>query len=312
LRREDPAPRPATDGLRENNPPGRPDATTYIEADRLYTLLGRYRDNKNVKGAIFGMLRMHHRLFQKDPVIDISLSTELTGDDRWYGLGLFRFGPEFQWPLPMGDKVYPPNSKGAFFEMLRTMGKADRTLELGRFVESVFEFGDRNYALNLFLYGPEMGWPKEVVAKLAGDPGVQPEITKDAKGYQHIKGRKFIKGITYDDIKQGLIGDCSLLAALAAIAKRRPALLDEMIAMEENGTFTVVFYNVEKGMEIMRKATILPGFPVNSRGLVYGRSKEKTELWVSILEKAYAVLKGAQGGYRWMDEGESRSSKTSI
>jgi hypothetical protein len=113
-----------------------------------------------------------------------------------------------------------------------------------------------------------------------------------------------VRGITYNDVKQQSLGDCSLLAALASIAKTHPHLLDKMITINPNGTYTVRFYDVMRGT-LAHVEYLLPGFPVKERKIIYGRSsrRQKTELWVSILEKAYAAWAGPEGGYRKLDRG---------
>lgn len=107
--------------------------------------------------------------------------------------------------------------------------------------------------------------------------------------------------IHLDDTTQGRIGNCYLLAAMMAIAERQPALLEEMIASNPNGTFTVTFAD---GMRV----TVSPDVPVHpddpTRPAFAGRALaaehrdapgERLELWPLVLEKAHAQRHGGWG-----------------
>ena len=276
---------------------------------QLYAL-----SSKIHKGKIFHALRAYQGTFTKNKKsFEPLLKEKLRGNDLWYGLGLFYYGPEKMWPLPAKYKSpKAPNTKGKFFQMLRNIYKDEGEPKfpkkpkpkpnLETFINRVFQYGDKTYALNLCMYGIEPNWDPDVVKKLSGEQKVQPEITEKATGYKAFKGKEFIKGITYDDIKQGFIGDCYLMAALAAIAKLKPTLLDKMIEINANGTYTVYFYNTEKG-NVIHKEYLLPGFPVRSGQIIYAKSKQRAELWVSILEKAFAAWHGRGGGYKKIDFG---------
>lgn len=95
---------------------------------------------------------------------------------------------------------------------------------------------------------------------------------------------------SYHDIKQGILGDCWLLSALAVIVEK-PKLLDNILITKA--------YNRE-GIYLIRlchsgewKTVILDEyFPCDeSNSLLYAKAVRK-QLWVILIEKAYAKLSG--------------------
>ena len=129
------------------------------------------------------------------------------------------------------------------------------------------------------------------------------------KGWEFEKknGALFKKGdgdgsdIQYDDIKQQQIGDCYLMASLAALAKNNPELIRQMIKDNGNGTYTVRFFEDGKPVFI----TVDSDVPVQ-KTLCFSKEKggissDDGELWPSIVEKAYAKW---QGGYEKIGQGK--------
>lgn len=105
------------------------------------------------------------------------------------------------------------------------------------------------------------------------------------------------------DIKQGQLGDCWFMCALSSLAER-PDLVRRLFITEqseETGIYKVRFC---KGGEWMTVVVddYFPCFP--NAGPVFSRS-QGNELWVLLLEKAYAKLHGSymllRGG--WANEG---------
>jgi len=50
------------------------------------------------------------------------------------------------------------------------------------------------------------------------------------------------EAIRMDDVKQAGLGDCALMAAMAALAETRPGLIRQMIRDNKDGSYTVTFY----------------------------------------------------------------------
>lgn len=130
--------------------------------------------------------------------------------------------------------------------------------------------------------------------------------------YQPIQGPLFkvdAKGapvINPNDVTQGNIGDCYLMASLAAIADKNPSAIRDMVQQNPDGTYSVRLYDTFRLISSQPQSTTLTfdnQFPVNSSNdrLIYAQSSEA--LWPMVLEKAYAKLNGnsydqiGQGGY---------------
>ncbi|XP_037533857.1 calpain-9 [Nematolebias whitei] len=110
-----------------------------------------------------------------------------------------------------------------------------------------------------------------------------------------------IDGASRLDICQGKLSDCWVLSAIASLAVH-PSLLQKVVPLNQsfqdgyNGSFTFRFWQYGQWEEV-RIDDLLP---TNGNKLVYLSSPERQEFWSSLLEKAYAKLKG---GYRALDMG---------
>jgi hypothetical protein len=126
--------------------------------------------------------------------------------------------------------------------------------------------------------------------------------------YEPASGPLFVRGAEANDVAQGKIGDCFFLAALAALAKVRPADVQRAVHDNANGTYTVTFKEKARG-GVVRDVTVtvdgdLPRTPDGK--VAFGRgldvtSAGKAELWPAIYEKAYATYQ--RGGYKAIDQG---------
>lgn len=94
----------------------------------------------------------------------------------------------------------------------------------------------------------------------------------------------------HDDLRQGRIGDCYLIAAMQALAMHDPAALADLVRPNPNGTFTVTFAD---GEPVVVSAD-LPTHP--DEGLAFASNGEDadggTELWPMLVEKAVAQRAG--------------------
>lgn len=123
--------------------------------------------------------------------------------------------------------------------------------------------------------------------------------------YRQVNGMLFVSGPAVSDVKQGQVGDCYLLAALAELAQDRNSAIRDMFTDNGDGTFTVRFYN----NGVAEYVTVDRYLPVYSSGTaqyasfggVY--SSSSNELWVALAEKAYAQLN--QSG--WIGQDGSNS-----
>mmetsp|Transcript_6717 Transcript_6717/g.11290 ORF Transcript_6717/g.11290 Transcript_6717/m.11290 type:complete len:845 (-) Transcript_6717:102-2636(-) len=113
----------------------------------------------------------------------------------------------------------------------------------------------------------------------------------------------FEGGIDPADIRQGALGDCWFLCAIAALTEF-PKLITDLVETKEansHGCYRVRF--CKNGMwQSVRVDDFFPCFP--GAGPVYSRSNGN-ELWVMLLEKAYSKLHGSYEAIKsgWAYEG---------
>lgn len=148
----------------------------------------------------------------------------------------------------------------------------------------------------------------------------EPKIKKKhRKNYttKTLKGKAFLSSkdtssISPDEIRQGQLGDCYLLAAMSAIAQANPQALKDMISgPKKDGSYDVTLYFDKGSLWWKKKAAkvinVKPTFPQDTSGnLLYASSTKKdakagTQLWPMLIEKAYAKHKGKykdiEGGF---------------
>jgi hypothetical protein len=115
------------------------------------------------------------------------------------------------------------------------------------------------------------------------------------------------------DVQQGHLGDCWLLASLAAVARTNPGVIARGIQDNGDGSFTVTLYGDEKGRLVPRPVRVTPEFPeyrttllqrlmpTESRFAYAQPGDDAEEAWVMLFEKAAAAVKG--GRYEGLDGG---------
>eukprot|EP00817_Percolomonadidae_sp_ATCC50343_P000860 CAMPEP_0117419486 /NCGR_PEP_ID=MMETSP0758-20121206/1030_1 /TAXON_ID=63605 /ORGANISM="Percolomonas cosmopolitus, Strain AE-1 (ATCC 50343)" /LENGTH=291 /DNA_ID=CAMNT_0005200563 /DNA_START=687 /DNA_END=1559 /DNA_ORIENTATION=+ len=152
---------------------------------------------------------------------------------------------------------------------------------------------------------------KSIIKKgeLWTDPDFPPNDTSLYKGYDGqryaekiewrrvsdiFKGqsyRMFYEGIEADDIRQGALGDCYFLSAIAAVANRRPESIQKLFLTQEvNNIYEVAFCKGGRWQRVVVDDYI----PTYSWGTHPCFSQNHDlEIWVMILEKAYAKLHGS-------------------
>lgn len=110
-----------------------------------------------------------------------------------------------------------------------------------------------------------------------------------------------VNGASRLDIVQGKLNDCWLLSAIASLSMHH-TLFQKVVppgqdfTQHYSGCFTFRFWQYGEWVEV-RIDDLLP---TKENRLIYLSSPEKHEFWSSLLEKAYAKLKG---GYRALDMG---------
>jgi hypothetical protein len=101
-------------------------------------------------------------------------------------------------------------------------------------------------------------------------------------------------GADAGDVIQGELGDCYLLGAMSSIAAKGllPKLLKEGDPMESirRGFMTFMLYKFGEWVEVSIDTLL----PCNEEGeCLFAHGKDPNELWVPLLEKAYAKLHGS-------------------
>jgi len=162
-----------------------------------------------------------------------------------------------------------------------------------------------------------------------------PDVLAGQKPVGRIQGRPFVKGkgdvsdVDPNDVAQGQLGDCYLLAALAAVAKTDPGVIRQMVRDNGNGTYTVTFHLPRLGLSFLgrevRQVVVTPDVPVQSEGSLEPRyaqvgdrttegegpgRKEVAELWVLLVEKAWAQVKGSYGAIEGGHPGQAMEAIT--
>ncbi len=117
----------------------------------------------------------------------------------------------------------------------------------------------------------------------------------------------FVDGINADDVTQGYIGDCYMMSGLSSVAAANPDLIKNAMHDNGDGTVTVRFFEGvgEGGRPKQVSVTIDTDLPLDSSGgREYGIARDRGELWVPLMEKAFAKWKG---GYERIGAGGSAS-----
>lgn len=148
-----------------------------------------------------------------------------------------------------------------------------------------------------------------------GDDSKKPEIEPgDAGAYEEVKGEAFVQGkddakkVNINDVKQGSLGDCYFLATLAAVARVRPDMIEKMVKDNGDGTWTVTFTDVGVLWNSAETVTVDSKFWVDGGDPVYAKKgdvgEKGPELWVMVIEKAWAQLHGGYGKILGGDSGK--------
>ena len=124
-------------------------------------------------------------------------------------------------------------------------------------------------------------------------PAVQRKPAAPPPPMEHLAGTLYARAPdgtplppSLDDIAQGGLSDCFLMAALAAIVSADPRRIRNMIAFGPNGAYTVTFKGI--GFLSSARQTVTADF-VKSRHAHLG---PRQALWPLVIERAYAQEKG--------------------
>ena len=117
-----------------------------------------------------------------------------------------------------------------------------------------------------------------------------------------MHGKLFIEGSSSGDVIQGNLGDCWYLGALSVLGTEESLLTKcfwKTNEFKEFGLFVCVFYK-DCALRFVIIDDRIPVF-ANSGKVVFAHCNDPNELWVLLIEKAYAKLHGCYkaliGGY---------------
>ncbi len=127
---------------------------------------------------------------------------------------------------------------------------------------------------------------------------------------RYLQEPKSYAPVSINDINQGGLGDCFLLAAVGELALDRPAAITNMISANADGTETVTLYEKAGGGApsygdtslVPTRITVDNVFPENAVNSGYDQDvfDGQQEIWAQVLEKALATL---SGGYDVINQG---------
>jgi Calpain family cysteine protease len=170
-------------------------------------------------------------------------------------------------------------------------------------------------------------WADQSRSQASPTDGVLQRDTKEVKLPEKLgpaqngpiaqKGEGDANAFSPNDVNQGSIGDCYFLASLIGVANTNPNLIKNAIKDNGNGSFTVKLYTAsEEGAWFWKKKVftptnviLYPTFPISvdakddananassNPAHAHGGDKDakgNTELWVRLVEKAYALMLGS-------------------
>jgi hypothetical protein len=135
-------------------------------------------------------------------------------------------------------------------------------------------------------------------------PGLRPK--HDGKEYKDVQNAQaFVKGagddhaIDPNDVAQGALGDCYLMAGMIAVARANPEAIQNLIKDNGNGTYDVTLYIRKNYYSKPTKVTktVDSRLPMNGSSPLYAKTgdagEEGTEVWTSLIEKTVAQHKGS-------------------
>jgi hypothetical protein len=187
-------------------------------------------------------------------------------------------------------------------------GLANQAESLARFLEDRAEAFRRADEQDLPLLAAQLAWGNLLRGRgggstigvpsggvwgvLVGLGGVITQVSETkSTSLPHVKKKAFVDKPSLTDIQQGALGNCYMITAMGAVAYKRPDLIERAIILNDDGTYTVTFFD-RNGNPV--EITITDDFPVTEDGKSFAKSTQNDEIWVSLIEKAF--VKWQTGG----------------
>ncbi len=126
------------------------------------------------------------------------------------------------------------------------------------------------------------------------DPAVLKGDLKKVRQEVIKGGQLSIGGISGDDVTQKYLADCYLIAAMAAVARVNPDLIEQAFKKRSDGTYDVTIYQAKGRGFTPVQVHIDADLPHNDwYKLEYASGRDERELWPALLEKAFAAKAGS-------------------
>ena len=119
----------------------------------------------------------------------------------------------------------------------------------------------------------------------------EPVMSGSGLSYQTVVGNLFNGTPSRNDAKQGQLGDCYFIAALASLADKNADAVRNLFIDNNDGTYTVRFYaDSNRAADYVTVNRRLPtsGGLLRYSGYGLSTTSSATTLWIAIAEKAYA------------------------
>lgn len=115
-----------------------------------------------------------------------------------------------------------------------------------------------------------------------------------------VQGQGDQHAVDPNDVKQGQLGDCYLIAGMIAVARANPELIKKLIKDNGNGTYDVTLYIRPSAYGTPRAVTktVDARLPSSAPGSpIYAKTGDneggQTEIWSALIEKTVAQHKGS-------------------
>lgn len=152
-------------------------------------------------------------------------------------------------------------------------------------------------------YDDGSGYPPSIPLEIAGQDLPDPEPTSISYDYKDFSGQPlFVGSPGISDVRQGYIGDCYFLASLASLTLTDVHFMEQMVTELGDGTYAVRFYSAGSA-EYLRVDGELPTYSTYSYSLVYANKGPQGQIWVPIVEKAYAQFRYGMNSYESLHGG---------
>lgn len=150
-------------------------------------------------------------------------------------------------------------------------------------------------------YSTSPSSPSYIATEIAGQNFTDPAVASGSTGYRNFASTPlFTDGPEYNDIRQGNLGDCYLLASLASVAESDPNMIKQMVAPLGDGTFVVRFFKNGQATYLRVDADLAVN---GGSSLSYARLSPDGEMWVAVVEKAYAHFRYGQNSFSSIEGG---------